>query len=78
MHGRAGKEYIFRSYNTPAFRAARVGENPFKCQCKKKKRLKDFKGILLIVFNDIVAVKGLMMHNKIMPVSLQSSPFSDE
>ena len=51
---------------------------PVQKKKKKKKRLKDFKGFLLVVFNDIMAVKGLMMHNKIMPVSLQSSPFSDK
>ena len=56
---------------------------PVKKKKKKKKKKRERerereRAFLLAVFNDIMAVKGLMMHNKIMPVSLRSSPFSDE
>ena len=35
MQERAGKQYIFQSYNTSTFNALRFDENPFTCQCEK-------------------------------------------
>ena len=37
MHERTYKQYIFRSYDTSTFNTVCFGENPFTCQCKKKK-----------------------------------------
>ena len=36
MHGRACKQYIFRSYNTYTFNAMRFDENPLTGQCEKE------------------------------------------
>ena len=41
MHGRACALYIFRSFNTSAFSATLFDENPFTCQCEKKKKRKE-------------------------------------
>ena len=44
MHGRACKQYMFRSRDTATFSDVRFDENPFTCQCEKEeKRFKDFK-----------------------------------
>ena len=44
MHGRACKQYIFRSYNTSTFSAVPFDESPFTWQCQKEtKMLKSFK-----------------------------------
>ena len=36
MHGRACKQFIFRSYDTSIFNAMSFDENPFTCKCKKE------------------------------------------
>ena len=65
MHGHAYKQYIFRSYNTSTFGAMRFDENPFKCQCKKKKRQKGLRRAFPILhfhlsfWSAVMAVKGL-------------------
>ena len=35
MHGRACKQYTFRSYNASTFNAMRFDDNPLTRQCQK-------------------------------------------
>ena len=62
MHGRAYKQYIFRSYISSTFNAVRFDENPFTRQCEKEDKTAE--GFEISYFNwsfssDIRAVKGL-------------------
>ena len=62
MHGRAYKQYIFRSYDASTFSAMRFDENPltWQCETRRQKRLKGFRfGSFVGRFSDIKAVKGL-------------------
>jgi len=44
MHGRACKQFVFRSSDTSTFNAMSFDENPFTGQCEKEdKMLKGFK-----------------------------------
>ena len=63
MHGRACKQYIFRSYNTSIFNSA-FDEDPFTCQCEKED--KKAEGFEILHFygsfsNGSMAVKELML-----------------
>ena len=50
MHGRASKQYIFRSYNTSTVNVVRFDENPFTCQCEKEEtRLRVFPNFALLL-----------------------------
>ena len=62
MHGRACKQYIFRSYNTSTFNAMRFDENRLTRQCENEDR--NSSGFQISHFywsfsSDIIAVKGL-------------------
>ena len=62
MHGRAYKEYIFRSYNTSTFNALLFNINPFTRQCGKEG--KKAWGFEILHFywwfsSDMMTVKGL-------------------
>ena len=64
MHAGTCKQNIFRSYNTSTLNAMRFDENPFTCQCEKKKT-KMFKGFIFFKLffpfsSDTMAGKGLM------------------
>ena len=62
MHGRAYKQYIFRSYDTSTFNAMRFDENSFKCQCEKEDKEACRFQILHFRWSfstDIMTVKGL-------------------
>ena len=52
MHGRACKQYIFRSYNINIFSATRFDGDPFRCQCEKedKKEEEKLKGFKFLTF----------------------------
>ena len=63
MQGRACKQYIFQSYcPITSIVTMHFDDNPFRWQCRKEgKRLKGFRfGIWMVVFNGIMAVKGLI------------------
>ena len=68
MHGRACKQYIFRSYNTSIFSAVSFDGDPFTYQCEKEDKKAEVFQISHIYgsfLNDFMAVKGLRAHNLI-------------